>query len=401
MFEINSDTLKALSGEAMVALVQKVCRGMVQGAKTLEDGIFMWVLAVIRKWLPDSGVTYLENRSVTNMVELENAICGWLAGRAEGNFFRKGGEMVKPNRLARGGEFSRGGLTCFRCGEAGHRVAECKVGLSSSSSTDRGTDTASRPRPITCFSCKKEGHKAPDCPSKKVGQPVVKSVHQKGRTNVFVNGLQVGGAKDNVVLGSVNGVATENLVDSGADFSLVPRALIPEGSEDCGECVMFGVHNTRVTYKKSKATFVIDGRVIERVVAVDEHPMEQTGCLLSINLRNKEELRGIEKALERYSVCALTRSMARAEALEKCESDVVVKGPSGAKRALNECVNGVIVDVPVTEGMEAAEVRTVPLWSCIEDEGETGAGAEMEPSISELGPGVEESGRVLCGWGQG
>ncbi len=125
LFEINSDTLKALSGEAMVALVQKVCRGMVQGAKTLEDGIFMWVLAVFRKWLPDG---------------------------------------------------------------------------------------------------------------------------------------------------------------------------------------------------------VNDGRVIERVVAVDERPMEQTGCLLSINLRNKEELRGIEKALERYSVCALTRSMARAEVLEKCESDEVVKG---------------------------------------------------------------------------
>ena len=70
------------------------------------------------------------------------------------------------------------------------------------------------------------------------------------------------------------------------------------------------------------------------------------------------------------------------------------RGPSGAKRALNECVNGVIVDVPVTDtGMEAAEVRTVPLWSCIEDEVETGAGAEVEPSISELRPGVEESGR--------
>ncbi len=136
-------------------------------------------------------------------------------------------EGVRSGRLVRdSGSGSRLVLTCFNCGETGHRAVDCKEGGARSPNVDRVTGPAPRVRPPTGFTCHKEGHKSPDCPQKKVGS-MVKKEPGSGRMASLSTAVPGNAEKKNVVLGKVNGAETRILVDTGADFGLVPRVLVP------------------------------------------------------------------------------------------------------------------------------------------------------------------------------
>ncbi len=52
-----------------------------------------------------------------------------------------------------------------------------------------------------------------------------------------------------MVRGKVNGKEVCILVDTGADYGLVPRAVVPENAVDCGERLISGVHGDSVLHK--------------------------------------------------------------------------------------------------------------------------------------------------------
>ncbi len=116
----------------------------------------------------------MENKTVTSMRELRECWCSWMSGRMKGNFFKmlggssgEGARTGKP--VGSGGPGSRTTVTCFVCGEAGHRAVGCKARKGGSYGVDRPSSSSSKPRPLTCYSCQREGHKSIDCPLKKVG----------------------------------------------------------------------------------------------------------------------------------------------------------------------------------------------------------------------------------------
>ncbi len=142
-------------------------------------------------------------------------------------------EGVRSGRLVRdSGSGSRLVLTCFNCGETGHRAVDCKESGARSPNVDWVTGPAPHVRPSTCFTCHKEGHKSPDCPQKKVGS-MVKKEPGSGRMASLSTAVPGNAEKKNVVLGKVNEAETRILVDTGADFGLVPRVLVPDDAMDC------------------------------------------------------------------------------------------------------------------------------------------------------------------------
>jgi len=106
-------------------------------------------LAVLRRSLPQSGKAFLEMRKISEWGELREALEDWMSGRQRGNFYKplgsgpsevnRGyrGTVDKESWYGRGGKAqgggsrdkvgsSYGGITCYICGERGHRSSECR-----------------------------------------------------------------------------------------------------------------------------------------------------------------------------------------------------------------------------------------------------------------------------------
>ncbi len=84
IFEMNSEALKAMSGDEIVDLILRNLRGLYQGARTVEDCLFAHAMALTRQVIPSSGRVFMENRKVTNIRELRESWCEWMAGRMKG-----------------------------------------------------------------------------------------------------------------------------------------------------------------------------------------------------------------------------------------------------------------------------------------------------------------------------
>ncbi len=162
-----------------------------------------------------------------------------MSGRMKGNFLKmlggssgEGARTGKP--VGSGGPGSRTTVTCFVCGEAGHRAVDCKARKGGSYGVDRPSSSSSKPMPLTCYSCQREGHKSTNFPLKKAGS-AVKKEPGTGRVAAKNKTTSRMGWKEGRVRGKVNGKEVCILVDKGADYGLVPRAVVPENAVDCGE----------------------------------------------------------------------------------------------------------------------------------------------------------------------
>ncbi len=170
-----------------------------------------------------------------------------MSGRQKGNFYKPWmGDFVgerggfKTDR--REGVANRE-VTCFSCGVKGHRAVDCRK--------DKSPESSSRAvgfRSVTCYNCGKPGHRSTECTNKKVGAPVMK------REGDRVAKLVVEGKKDNIAWGLVNGVRCKVLVDSGASVGVIPRELLSDSHEDCGEVYVESFHGTKKTHRSTVVT---------------------------------------------------------------------------------------------------------------------------------------------------
>ncbi len=123
-----------------------------------------------------------------------------------------------------------------------------------------------------------------------------------------------GGGKKDVVRGKVNGKEVYILVDTGADYGLIPRAMVPENAVDCGEKLISGVHGDSVLHKCTKAVFEVAGLTLEREVVIgDSRDGSLVNCILHLDLRQEEEVRLMMEAVKGGEVNVLMRSQTRAE----------------------------------------------------------------------------------------
>ncbi len=210
-------------------------------------------------------------------------------------------------------------VTCYNCGERGHRAIEWKA--NKSAVYGRSYGSSGRGHPLTCFNCNKEGHRSVDCPTKKIGSTVKKEPIVGRMSTVIKVGER---RKNNVLWGKVNGVERKILVDMGAEVGMIPRALVGEDSEDCGVMYIQGVLGKSVLHNSTKATFEVAGLKMVRVVIIDETDDPDGECIVPLNLGDKSEMLAYTKAVSEANVKVLTRSQAKAEAeLDKDGGDAV------------------------------------------------------------------------------
>ncbi len=95
---------------------------------------------------------------------------------------------------------------------------------------------------LLCFTCHKDSHKGIDCPERGNGnssttnRTVVKKEAHLRQVNVATPQKK----KKNVIIGTVNGVETEILLDSVADYGVVPEEMIPNRPVARGSIGGFG-----------------------------------------------------------------------------------------------------------------------------------------------------------------
>ncbi len=206
--------------------------------------------ALIRRVLPQNGKTFMETRNIKDWVVLREALEDWMSGRQKGNFFKPlGSGPSESGRLYRGRESSYGRdsnvnggserekvgsvggyLTCFNCGERGHRSSECKKERKLG-----GSGYVSKSP--TCFNCGKIGHQSTECTARRGAAPVKKEA-TPSKMSVLLNSKS--GKSENVAYGLVNGIQTEVLIDSRAELGSVPRALVPKGVVLCNDVLVKG-----------------------------------------------------------------------------------------------------------------------------------------------------------------
>ncbi len=257
LFELTGEALKAKTGDEVVDTICRICKGLFQGAKSVEECVFALAMAVTRQVTPSSGKVFIENKTITNVRELREAWCDWMSGRQRGNFYKMLGsssgvgqeEWVMTT-------LSKSTMNCFICGEAGHRAVDCKANRSIRPNVDRVSGSVSQARKPTCYNCHKDGHKSPDCPLKKVGMTVKKEPLGGGLSpvNVETKGKE---EKNNIVWGKVNGKLTNILVDTGADIGLVTKSMVAQGAEDFGEILISGVCGETNLRKCTRAMFEV------------------------------------------------------------------------------------------------------------------------------------------------
>ena len=181
LLEANGELFKGMTAGGIADWLLRVTKGMCQGSKSVEECMLAIALAVLRRSLPQSGKAFLEMRKIGEWGELREALEDWMSGRQRGNFYRLlGSGPSEVNRGYRGtvekeswyGRTGRaqgsgsgdkvgntyGVVTCYSCGERGHRASECRREKQGSSYIARVP---------TCYNCGKVGHKSPECTAKK------------------------------------------------------------------------------------------------------------------------------------------------------------------------------------------------------------------------------------------
>lgn len=334
LFELSGEALKAKSASEIMERIEGICRGVLQGCSTLEECVVALAAALTRRVIPQGGKVYLEGRKLTKFEDVRDAWETWMSGRMNGNFYKTLGSVSESESRSfsgfRGGYGESSGsrvggvVTCFTCGEKGHRSHECRKGSSGA---------GYQPRPVTCFSCGKAGHRSIECPGKKVGAPVKKEPTGK------VSKIIVGSERGNVVRWLVNGVSCKVLIDSGAEVGVVPRAMVSEGAVRFGQVHISDVHGRTSVHQSTVVEYVIGGLTCNKLAVIEERVGDDVMCIIPFDVMNEEEVCAFRRALElakngksgaenkvseAAEVSVLTRSQARLEQeLDKCEPDIV------------------------------------------------------------------------------
>ncbi len=337
LLEATGELFKGMTAGGLADWLLRVTKGMCQSCKGVEECMLAMALAVLRRNLPPSGKAFLEMRKIGEWEELREALEDWMSGRQKGNFYRPLGSG--PSEVSRGyrGTVDKetwygrgvkaqgtgsgdkvgstyGVVTCYSCGEKGHRASECRRDKQGSSYIARVP---------SCYNCGKVGHKSPECTAKK-GTVAVKK--EPNPTKMSMIRQAKSGQAENVAYGLVNGMRTKVLIDSGAELGSVPKALVPDGVEQCGDVYVRGYGGREKKYKSCMSDIVVGGHKKRIRSIIDESESSGVACLVPVSLVDDREATAYREAIREYAsedkvgVNVLTRSMVkRDKELEESE----------------------------------------------------------------------------------
>ena len=243
---------------------------------------------------------------------------------AEGIGFRRqaynadsGSEKKKVGAL---GGSSASTFKCFKCGKMGHKAADCWQGGGASSSAGSKVASGSGGK-VVCYVCGIEGHKSTEC---------TKRENQKGAVAKPVRQLWLRDSSDTVIEGVVNEKRATLLLDSGAHITIVPEAMIVEGSKTGGS-VLVKPFQSKVPIRlpTAKVRFLVEGLdEWEELVALSPSERgKESEVLYGLDLKSARglDLVILANKLGQAGVNRVTtRSMGKQEALEEKETAELV-----------------------------------------------------------------------------
>ena len=340
---------------------QQLSRRMLAPGKLSEELEFSLVKGWLGTVIPRQARAAMDARGSENSAELIAVLQDYLALGGEGksatfkkygNGYGNGNHVVKDKKEVVSSRPWQ--PSCFKCGKVGHKAADC-WGSGSAAPRSSGAPVASGTHKIVCHTCGVEGHKSPQCPRKGRSSEhsadgrakPVKPVTSKGRRSVQVK-----------VSGSVSGKETLIMLDSGADVSVVPVALIQEGQMINDQVLVKGYGDVpSVWLPMAEVEFKLGDTQWSEVVAVEpEGPKASGEVILSLDLmsergiqivlwinRDKIQVSGREEAVD------VARVTTRSQASEKGKED------KKEEEAMKECtpkVVPVVVNPVVPNGHE-------------------------------------------------
>ncbi len=73
LFDLMGELVKSKSAKEICELVERICRGVLQGCMTLEQCVVSLAVALTRKIIPQAGKVYLESKKIESMEDLRDA----------------------------------------------------------------------------------------------------------------------------------------------------------------------------------------------------------------------------------------------------------------------------------------------------------------------------------------
>ena len=393
-FSFKAESLRGMAADQAYNREAQLLRRLVAPEKLSAKAEFVIVKAWLWSSVGRKCRQVLDARAAESSEELLSALQDYLVSdgeRTEGQAavfkgegqavsgFRKHTPQVEGGADRRKGSGSGGGFsfTCFKCGKAGHKAADCWQGGGGPSNPNKAGGGLT-PK-VTCFTCGVEGHKSTTCPKR--------DVTKEGGTK-SVRQLWLRDSRDTVIEGEVNGAAVTLLLDSGAHISIVPEDLVG-GELRTGECVLVRPFQSKtpLSLPTAKVRFQIGGlEEWEETVALA--PVErgkESEVLYGLDLKSARGLDLVILANKRSQSGVLrvtTRARSKQEAQEEKQAAEVVEHEKPRVKAFVTDAAKPVGKLGAGEGRAAAD-RPVVLPKPVSSEVEV-KGSEKSTEIGEL-----------------
>ena len=322
-FGFRVENSKGLSADQLYQRGQQLLRRMVAPGRVGDQEEF----AILRGWVGNvisrKARAALGAREVKDAAGLISALQDFLMlegerGEGQAVIFKKGSSETPRER-------SVGSITCYKCGRAGHKAADCWGSKGGSGPKVGSTGTSGVTLKVTCFTCGEEGHKSPQCPRNlKVEKAGNKGAQPKPIKRVWKN--QTGGTQ---LEGVVNGHAAHVLLDSGADISVVPEDMVSNEQLGKGTVAVrpFGATNSMVLPLAEVEFAIGDLKWSEEVAVAPMLEGVNNEVLCSLKLQSERGLKLVLMAngVEQREVARVTtRTQAKANEQEELEEKACV-----------------------------------------------------------------------------